>query len=467
MKTILFSVKLVIIVLNFTIWGAELSMPFTVCPSVLDGMPQYCPVVAYSDSADLWLVVWQDGLSTGDESSRGGRAQDIFAARVKGDGTVLDPTGIPVCTAPDFQSRPSVVSDGKGFFIVWHDMRNGKDWDVYGARVGANGTVLDPNGFLISGGNHNQCLPEVVCGTNSYFVAWLDARHMPEYSIYGSRISLSGSVLDPEGNQIIRPMKASEFANWSAAPFTPGKIGQGWNTHAYQPAAFSLGTNGTRHMVYSRVNRFGYSATDKGLKEGYSLTQTIDAETGDTVGSMNYFDLEPYIGSVTGDYQGSWRGNRMPLMNDPLNNLFFSGSVFYNSGFGASNDVKWVLFRINYSGQTANLPQVILHDSLQVWNGYRTHSVKPTTFKIAGNGEKVLCVANSHRHSGTDGRADILGVGLDNNGNVVGGGFSIAADGSLNSYPSISSGSDGNFLVVWQQESRTSDARIAGRIVKP
>jgi hypothetical protein len=62
---------------------------------------------------------------------------------------VLDPSGIAVSTAANWQRYPSAASNGTDYFVAWIDDRSGADYDIYGARVTSAGTVLDPSGLLI------------------------------------------------------------------------------------------------------------------------------------------------------------------------------------------------------------------------------------------------------------------------------------------------------------------------------
>ena len=158
-----------------------------------------------------------------------------MAARVDARGEVLDRTPIPVATLNGAQQRPAVSSDGENFLVVWQDFRNGNDWDVYGARVSAQGEVLDRDGRLLAGGEHNQCLPDVVYGAGSYYVAWLDMRHFPEYRVFGARVSAAGKPLDRNGVQLLRVMSDKQIAAWRIAPFAPGKKGSGWHQYMQQP----------------------------------------------------------------------------------------------------------------------------------------------------------------------------------------------------------------------------------------
>ena len=75
-----------------------------------------------------------------------GVGSDIYAARVTADGDVLDPAGIAISTQTGYEQYSSVASRGDEFLVVWDDERAGPDENVYGSRVAADGTVLDPRG---------------------------------------------------------------------------------------------------------------------------------------------------------------------------------------------------------------------------------------------------------------------------------------------------------------------------------
>jgi hypothetical protein len=148
------------------------------------GKDSYYPGAAFGK--DIWLIAWQAGrMNEG----------DIVACRVDKSGKVLDEKPFVVSAAKDDQERPKTAFGGGVFLVVWQDLRNEKDYDVYAARVTPEGKVLDVDGILISGGAHNQVRPRLAFDGENFVLAWQDARGC----IYCARVSTDGKVLEPEG----------------------------------------------------------------------------------------------------------------------------------------------------------------------------------------------------------------------------------------------------------------------------
>ncbi|UCG31072.1 MAG: T9SS type A sorting domain-containing protein [candidate division WOR-3 bacterium] len=158
-----------------------------------DNAGYYCigtPAVSYNGS--LYFVVYQDCRNLGET--------DIYGVRVTPGGTVLDPDGIAISTAQGHQQYPCIASNGTDFFVVWEDNRYGNT-DIYGARVSQNGVVEDPDGIQICNEAHGQILPSVACNGTDYMAVWQDARDSmsTQYDIYGARIAANGVLLDTNG----------------------------------------------------------------------------------------------------------------------------------------------------------------------------------------------------------------------------------------------------------------------------
>lgn len=150
---------------------------------------QESPAVASNGS--LHLAVWRD--------FRNDVQGDIYGARVAADGTVLDPNGLVICSASNYQLAPRVAASNGDFLVVWQDFRNGVHDDVLGKRVTSAGVVLDPNGLLLSTALGAQRLPDVAGGTNAYLVVWQDRRSGSSDDVFGTRVGLDGSVQDANG----------------------------------------------------------------------------------------------------------------------------------------------------------------------------------------------------------------------------------------------------------------------------
>jgi hypothetical protein len=151
---------------------------------------QECPFVAFDDSN--FLVAWFDTRSTG--------YGDVYAARVTPQGVVLDPSGIAVSTAAEYQIAEDVGFDGTNFWVVWNDNRGGSSSDIYAARVTPQGTVLDPSGIPVSTAGGDQYNSAVALGGGNLLVTWEDYRNNPyEPDVYAARVTPAGTVLDPQG----------------------------------------------------------------------------------------------------------------------------------------------------------------------------------------------------------------------------------------------------------------------------
>jgi hypothetical protein len=130
---------------------------------------------------------------------------DIQGVRVSGAGVLLDAAPISICAASGSQYNPRATFDGSDYFVIWPDRRDAQG-HVYGARVTAAGTVLDPDGFLLSPPTgvtaDYQSDPDVAFDGTNILVVWHDSRN---YSIRGTRVTPAGALLDPTSAVIVSP----------------------------------------------------------------------------------------------------------------------------------------------------------------------------------------------------------------------------------------------------------------------
>jgi hypothetical protein len=162
---------------------------------VLDSLPiLLSSSTAYEDNPAVaaapngtWLTVWTDRRID----------YDVYGTRVASDGAVLDSAGIPVSVAYSYQRYPRLAFNGTDFAAVWEDRRNGVR-DIYGARVGLAGEVRDSLGIAICTARSSQYLPAIASDGSRCLAVWED-RRLGSRDIFGARIDTTGSLLDPDG----------------------------------------------------------------------------------------------------------------------------------------------------------------------------------------------------------------------------------------------------------------------------
>ncbi|MFL5731583.1 MAG: S-layer homology domain-containing protein [Chloroflexia bacterium] len=204
---------------------------------------QFSPQVAWN--GQNWLVVWNTQRVAGLTST-----VDVMAARVSPEGVVLDPNGIVVDNSPTVDELyPVVASDGSNWAVVWFDQES--YFELRAARVAPNGTVMDPSGvpvyapqfphapynptiafagdeyllawadnndikgerlstalapmgglITISAQIGNENMPDVASNGTDFFVAWQDGRDLQTVEVFGARVAHAGQVLDPAGIDI-------------------------------------------------------------------------------------------------------------------------------------------------------------------------------------------------------------------------------------------------------------------------
>ncbi|MEN8225067.1 MAG: FlgD immunoglobulin-like domain containing protein [Bacteroidota bacterium] len=194
----------------------EWVMMDTVFTATTPQMGQEYPEVAYG--SDVYLVVWQD--------NRTGAFMvydyDVYAARVTTSGEVLDPYGIKISANVGINEKePSVAFDGTNFLVIWSDDRNGpNNYDIYGMRISPDGEILDPGGFPVCTASGFQTLTAISFNGTHYLASWSDFRP-GDYDIYGARIDPDGTVLESDGFEIYS-------APYNQAYVSVASDGDGW-----------------------------------------------------------------------------------------------------------------------------------------------------------------------------------------------------------------------------------------------
>ena len=214
--------------------------------------------------------------------------------------------------APGAQTEPAVASNGRDFFAVWTDRRAGTA-DLYGARIAANGTVLDPDSIALPSTFDADQSPAVVWNGSAYLVVSAAGPQfgfglrgtevLPDGSLGTSRTIIEGTLLDPAiawngaayllawneltGEQRVQAMLVDRNLNALTPPVTLG-VGD----------APSVATNGSGFLVTWRERRVRSETAYA------TITATGAIESAPVV--LGPASAAPSVASDANDYAIAW-----------------------------------------------------------------------------------------------------------------------------------------------------------------
>ncbi len=194
--------------------------------------------VAIASNGSLALVVWHD--------ERNGRAnRDIFATRVRPDGSQPDPGGRPIATAPGDQVAPAVAWDGSVFHVAWQDQRAAtffvdRRFEIFGARVDTSNTVLDPNHYAITAGLGANLTPSVAAAGGEAIYTYTTLAPLAPLGSLRVATRATGRVPSPwrdlglalgaarlTGSGTMQPSTSIALSVTGAVPLAPGALAIG------------------------------------------------------------------------------------------------------------------------------------------------------------------------------------------------------------------------------------------------
>jgi len=163
--------------------------PISIGQPAANGRSKYGVTAAYG--AETFFVVWND--------DRHGEDSSVYGTAINADGVVHDVNGLQLFRGSDSFRVRDLASDGETFLAVLE--RNGGspgNLDIYAALISPTGDVLDPDGIPICTADADQADPRVVFDGQRYLVVWEDNRNEPA-QIYGTAVSSSGIVENADG----------------------------------------------------------------------------------------------------------------------------------------------------------------------------------------------------------------------------------------------------------------------------
>ena len=133
-----------------------------------------------------------------------------WAARVSASGKVLDPNRLALPRTTLDPGAPEVVYGGSTYLSVLCSASSTSD--VSGVRVTSDGQILDPSGFAIATGSALQTNPTAAWDHNVFETVWNESPDsISTYDLRGARVTSDATVLDPSGFDITTT-PISEFA---------------------------------------------------------------------------------------------------------------------------------------------------------------------------------------------------------------------------------------------------------------
>jgi hypothetical protein len=395
-----------------------------------------------SDGTD-YLVVWDDQRCTSDF--------DIYGARVAADGTVLDEVGLDLCTAVEDQEEPAIAFDGTNYLVVWTDGRSGSS-DIYGSRVAADGQVLDPDGFVISTAVSAQLNPSVAFGDTAYLVTWTDWRD-GNANIYAARVALDGTVIDASGIAVCDSAAGQEYPAVSSD-------GSDWLVVWHDSRSGQADIYGARVAVDGSVLDPG------GIVVSASITDELNADI--TFNGTNYlvvWDDEP--GATSRDVYAA----RLTPVGTVLDSAGIAVCTVANqqelasaSSDGSNYMVTWIDFRGGgtwdaYGARVDAAGNVIDVGGLPIC----TDPSQQYALDLAFNGTNWLVAW----HDSRNGPKDIYGTRVATDGSGVDpAAFPISTAAAHQSQPELAF-DGGNYLAVWHEWRSATGYDIRGVRIAP
>jgi len=141
-----------------------------------------------SDGAGGAIIIWEDRRAE----------RDIYAQRLNNSGTAQwISNGIPICNTTGIQTDPQLVSRvSGGVTILWTDLRNSSQEDIYAQAITLAGAELwTTNGVPVANEAHSQSAAQFITdGADGAIIAWQDLRTTFDYDIYSSKLFANGTL---------------------------------------------------------------------------------------------------------------------------------------------------------------------------------------------------------------------------------------------------------------------------------
>jgi hypothetical protein len=141
--------------------------------------------LAMASNGTDYLVAWRREYSMGMPG-----AVELYGARVRADGTLLD-TSARVLSQDGTLSIPAIASNGTDYLVAWVDGSV-----LWGNRVRADGTTPDGVGRMLVTSVDDKGRPAVASDGTAYLLAWPQNPAMKGWDMMGLRLGADGVVME-------------------------------------------------------------------------------------------------------------------------------------------------------------------------------------------------------------------------------------------------------------------------------
>lgn len=395
-----------------------------------------CAVAA---QRDLFLIVWSAlrGVSTSE--------WDIFGARIQPDGTVLDRPARVICGVSGHQGSPSLAANGTNFLAAWRDARGS---GIFANIIDTNGNVFLSQGFPVCSAAGEQFTPAVASLNGNYFVVWEDYRSALSTrlhpDIYGARVSGDGRVLDTNGFAI---------CTLTNAQYAPAVAASGTNYLVVWEDYSAMGND----IEGTRVSAGGQVLDNPPI----AIAQLKNTQFSPSVAAHGEGWLvawQDYANSTSNRYHAAIRGQNVGgdgLLSTPEPQpLSTATGQLANPALAALNGSVASVWQDDRRNAATMLNDIYGYsEGITVPPAVQNFLVSSSanaelSAALACDGTNYLVVWADTRNFSTTGR-DILGLRLSQDAEVVDPApILICTNSSHQSDPAVSSGPQG-FLVAW------------------
>jgi hypothetical protein len=416
---------------------------FAICNAANE---QYLPSVAALGTN--YLVVWQDYRKATATQSQ----SDVYAARVSGDGMLLDAAGIAVCSRTNSQYHPVVAADGTNFLVVWEDYDVGGN-DLRGARIAPDGRLLDTDALSIVHAANASINPALAVSDSSFVLLWQDYRESPtnhyEARLYGARLNGEGGVISPGDS----PLTAATGQSHPAVACRGNELLAVWQDVRNNPAT-------QRADIFAGP---GSASPNPTLQQEVLLSASANAQSMPTAAALGTNYLVVWADSRNTQTNGQdILGLRLDREGRPVETSPFAVSL------GANHQVEpavvawgnqYLVVWSDYRNTPANATHADIYGTLVSFGGQvlqpegiaictvTNDQSQPT---VAPLGPNFLVAWRDARHSTSAAtRLDIYGTRVDPNGIVLGAGAVPICTNLPDQSAPAAAGAGTQALVVW------------------